>query len=108
MEILVIIDFVFLCCFVFVNDNNKGDDMSMNVQSEYEQLLQAYWSEMKASDTKGQYNAVFKTYSTSQRDVQMKYKTLFTTIQGIADKFKIKLEHVPNIVVEAERDEVLG
>ena len=79
MEILVIIDFVFLCCFVFVNDNNKG-----------------------------QYNAVFKTYSTSQRDVQMKYKTLFTTIQGIADKFKIKLEHVPNIVVEAERDEVLG
>ena len=53
---------------------------------------------------------MFRTYSTSQRDVQMKYKTLFTTLFSLADKFGVKLDDNPldGVVIEPPKDEVLG
>ena len=33
----------------------------MNVQDEYNKLMQEYWAELKKADARGKYNAVFKT-----------------------------------------------
>jgi hypothetical protein len=80
----------------------------MNVQAEYDKLMSEYWNELKKADARGKYNAVFKTYSTSQRDVQTKYKNLFSTIQAIAERKGIELAEIPAVEVEAPKDEVLG
>ena len=80
----------------------------IDVLMEYTKLLRVYWAEMKAADVKGKYNGVFRTYSTTQRDVQMKYKQLFITINGLAQECGVTLKNVPKIVVHEERDEVLG
>ena len=80
----------------------------MNVQDEYNKLMQEYWAELKKADARGKYNAVFKTYSTSQRDVQTKYKNLFATIQAIAEKQDVELSDSPVIEMKRVKDEVLG
>ena len=80
----------------------------MNVQDEYNKLMQEYWAELKKADARGKYNAVFKTYSTSQRDVQTKYKNLFATIQAIAEKQEVELSDSPVIEMKRVKDEVLG
>ena len=80
----------------------------MNVQDEYNKLMQEYWAELKKADARGKYNAVFKPYSTSQRDVQTKYKNLFATIQAIAEKQDVELSDSPVIEMKRVKDEVLG
>ena len=80
----------------------------MNVQDEYNKLMQEYWAELMKADARGKYNAVFKTYSTSQRDVQTKYKNLFATIQAIAEKQDVELSDSPVIEMKRVKDEVLG
>ena len=81
------------------------------LMEQYKDMISSYWDELKGSDVKGKYNSVFRTYSTTQRDVQMKYKTLFSTLFAMAEKFKVDLEQ-PNpaelTVIDDERDEVLG
>tara|TARA_R110002012_G_scaffold267725_1_gene451654 strand:- start:73 stop:327 length:255 start_codon:yes stop_codon:yes gene_type:complete len=80
------------------------------ILNQYKSLITGYWSELQNADVKGKYNSVFRTYSTSQRDVQMKYKTLFTTLFSLADKFGVKLDDNPldGVVIEPPKDEVLG
>ena len=80
------------------------------ILNQYKGLVHGYWSELCKADVKGKYNAVFRTYSTSQRDVQMKYKQLFSTLFSLADKFGVKLDDNPldGVVIEPPKDEVLG
>ena len=80
----------------------------INVQQEYNALMLEYWQELKKADARGKYNSVFKTYSTSQRDVQTKYKNLFATIQALAEKQGVSLDDSPIVVLEQPKDEVLG
>ena len=39
---------------------------------QYKLLVNNYWTELQNADVRGKYNAVFRTYSTTQRDVQNK------------------------------------
>ena len=81
------------------------------LMNQYKDLLSNYWSDLKNADVKGKYNSVFRTYSTTQRDVQMKYKTLFSTLFAMADKYGIKLDDsnpIDSITIEEPQDEVLG
>ena len=80
------------------------------LKDQYSKLISGYWTELQNADVKGKYNAVFRSYSVTQRDVQMKYKTLFSTLFALADKFGVKLEANPmkDVVIEEPRDEVLG
>ena len=78
---------------------------------QYKCLIASYWADLNKAEVKGRYNKVFNTYSTTQRDVQMKYKTLFATLFAMADKFGISLEEpdpMKDLVIEEPKDEVLG
>jgi hypothetical protein len=77
---------------------------------QYKLLVNNYWTELQNADVRGKYNAVFRTYSTTQRDVQNKYKTLFSTLFAMAEKFKVSLDDNPldGVEIESPNDEVLG
>ena len=81
------------------------------IMNQYQLLVTNYWTDLQTADVKGKYNSVFRTYSTTQRDVQMKYKTLFSTLFAMADKFDVKLDDknpLKDVVIEEPIDEVLG
>ena len=82
------------------------------VMSRYVKALTNYYDELEKADVRGQYNSVFRTYSTTQKDVKLKYKQVFETLNSYAKKLKVDLDKLgaktPEITIDEAQDEVLG